>query len=120
MKASIKTKDGNSTLKLEIDFNQLLNDNFEEVCKAIAIRGKVLREIVTVFEANNEIIESVFQILKSSRGEEEATLNLCKALNVSTDAAQYLLNMPIEEMSSLGWEVLKEKLNNYTKLIESL
>ena len=100
MKAIIKTQDGISTLKLDIDFNQLLDDNFEEICKAIAARVKAFKELITVFETNNELIETILQILKSSCGVEDAIMNLCKALNISNTTAQYVTNIRIDELSS--------------------
>jgi len=121
MKANIKTTDDNSTLKLEIDFDQLLNDNFEEICKAIALRGKALRELVAIFDNNNEIAESVFQTLKSNRGIDKIILALCENLNISKYTAQYLINnVPMAGTSPMSWEILKEQLDNYNKQIESL
>lgn len=121
MKANIKTTDDNSTLKLEIDFDQLLNDNFEEICKAIALRGKALRELVAIFDNNNEIAESVFQTLKSNRGIDKIILALCENLNISNYTAQYLINnVPMAGTSPMSWEILKEQLDNYNKQIESL
>ena len=120
MKANIKTTDGTSTLELEIDFSQLLNDNFEEICKAIAIRGKALKELVSLLENNNEIIESVLQILKISMGEKEAVNNLCNKLKVSNYTAQFLMNMSLEEMTSLDWEKLKGMYDNYVRNVKKL
>ena len=117
MKAIIKTQDGVSTLKLDIDFNQILDDNFEEICKAIAVRGKILSELITVFETNNELIEIIFQTLKYSCGEENAIVNLCKDLNVSNDTAQYLTNIRLDELSSLNLETLKDKYEEYRNTI---
>lgn len=117
MKAIIKTQDGISTLKLDIDFNQLLDDNFEEICKAIAVRGKVFKELINVFETNNELIETILQILKSSCGVEDAIMNLCKALNISNTTAQYLTNIRIDELSSLNLETLKDKYEKFKNTI---
>ena len=120
MKAIIKTQDDISTLKLDIDFNQLLDDNFEKICKAIAARGKVFKEVITVFETNNELIETILQILKSSCGEEDAIMNLCKNLNVSNATAQYLINIRLDELSSLNLETLKDKYEKFRNTINIL
>ena len=121
MKANIKTTDDNSTLKFEIDFDQLLNENFEEICKAIALRGKALRELVAIFEDNNEIAESVFQTMKSNYGIDKIIIALCENLNISNYTAQYLINnIPMAGTSPKSWEILKEQLDNYNKQIESL
>ena len=85
---------------VELDFNKVINDIFEEICKAIALRGKALRELVAFFDDNNEIAES---------------------LNISDYAAQYLINnIPMDGTSPMSWEFLKEQLDNYTKQIENL
>lgn len=120
MKAIIKTQDGVFTLKLDIDFNQLLDDNFKEICKAIAARGKALKELITVLETNNELIETFFRILKSSCGEENAIINLCKDLNVSNATAQHLINIRIDELSSLDLKTLKDKYEEYRNTINCL
>ena len=117
MKAIIKTQDGVSTLKLDIDFNQILDDNFEEICKAIAVRGKVLKELVTIAESNNKPIETVVQIIRSSSSEEEAVSSLNKELDVSIATAKYLADIRLDELSSLNLETLKDKYEEYRNTI---
>jgi len=120
MKAIIKTQDGVSTLKLDIDFNQLLDDNFEEICKAIAIRGQVLKELVTIAESNNKLIEVVLQIIKSSSSEEEAVDSLSKELDVSIATAKYLTDIRLDELVSLDLETMKDKYEEYRNAINCL
>ena len=120
MKAIIKTQDGVSTLKLDIDFNQILDDNFEEICKAIAVRGQVLKELVTIAESNNKLIETVVQIIRSSSSEEEAVSSLSKELDVSIATAKYLADIRLDELSSLNMKDIRQKYEKYKKTIESL
>lgn len=118
METTIKNRKGKSTLILEMDFNQVLNENFEGVCKAIAGRGKALKELLTLFENNNEVIETVLHVVKKSIEEEDAWNNLCKELHVSYTTAQYLIDMPLEDLTSLSLESLKGMYEKYRKAID--
>ena len=118
MNTTIKNRKGNSTLILELDFNQVLNENFEEICKAISVRGKALKELVSIFENNNELIETILQAVKKFSGENEASNNLCKELHVSYTTAQYLIDMSLEDLTSLSLEKLKNEYEEYRKAID--
>ena len=119
MNARIRTNESISTLKLEIDFNQLLSNNFKEICKAIAIRGRVLKELVTITESNNRLAETVIQFIKRYSGEEETRNNLCKELHVCNATAQYLMDMSLDVLFSLDSKSAKQKYEEYKKAIDS-
>ena len=119
MNARIRTNDSSSTLKLEIDFNQLLSNNFKEICKAITIRGRVLKELVTITESNNRLAETVIQFIKRYSGEEETRNNLSKELHVCNATAQYLMDMSLDVLFSLDSKSAKQKYEEYKKAIDS-
>ena len=96
MKAVIKTEKGLSTLKLEIDFNQLVHENFAEVCKAIAIRRNAFKELLAKMEADNDLNGSVIDVLRTSYDESDAIINMCEELNF-TPAEMAVLEPFIEE-----------------------
>ena len=120
MKAVIETETGLSTLKLEIDFNQLVRDNFAEVCKAIAIRRNAFKELLAKMEADNDLNGSIIDVLRTSNDESNAIENMCKELNFTTETAQYVINMPLDDLSALNKMDLKRLIENHTEQINRL
>ena len=120
MKAVIETEKGLSTLKLEIDFNQLVRDNFVEVCKAIAIRRNAFKELLTKMEADNDLNGSVIDVLRTSYDESDAIINMCEELNFTPETAQYVINMPLSDLSDLNKTKLKRLMENHTEQIQRL
>lgn len=113
MKAKIKTVNGSSILKLELDLNQLLDDNFGEICNAIALKGQVLNELHALLEKDPEAMDSLYQIVQSSCGEDEAISNLQERLSISKNTAQYLLDMSLEQLSVINAAYVKKSISDY-------
>ena len=120
MKAVIETETGLSTLKVAIDFNQLVRDNFAEVCKAIAIRRNAFKELLTKMEADNDLNGSIINVIRKSYDESDAIINMCKELNFTPETAQYVINMPLDDLSALNKMDLKRLIENHTEQINRL
>ena len=120
MKAVIETEKGLSTLKLEIDFNQLVSDNFAEVCEAIEIRRNASKELLTKMEADNDLNGSIIDVIRKSYDESDAVENMCKELNFTLETAQYVINMPLSDLSDLNKTKLKRLMENHTEQIKRL
>ena len=120
MEAVIETERGLSTLKLEIDFNQLVRDNFAEVCKAIAFRRNVIKELLANFETDKDLVGFIIETIHHSNDESDAINNMCKELNFTPETAQYLINMPLSDLMALNKTNLKRLIENHTEQIERL
>ena len=120
MKAVIETEMGLSTLKVAIDFNQLVRDNFVEVCKAIAIRRNAFKELLTKMETDNGLNGSIIDVIRKSYDESDAVENMCKELNFTPETAQYVINMPLDDLSALSKTKLKRLMENHTEQIKRL
>ena len=120
MKAVIETETGLSTLKVAIDFNQLVRDNFVEVCKAIAIRRNAFKELLTKMETDNGLNGSIIDVIRKSYDESDAVENMCKELNFTLETAQYVINMPLSDLGSLSKTTLKRLMENHTEQIKRL
>jgi DNA gyrase/topoisomerase IV subunit A len=120
MKAVIETETGLSTLKVAIDFNQLVRDNFVEVCKAIAIRRNAFKELLTKMETDNGLNGSIIDVIRKSYDESDAVENMCKELNFTLETAQYVINMPLSDLSDLNKTKLKRLMENHTEQIKRL
>jgi len=120
MKAVIETEMGLSTLKVAIDFNQLVCDNFAEVCEAIAIRRNAFKELLAKMEADNDLNGSIIDVIRKSYDESDAVENMCKELNFTPETAQYVINMPLDDLSALSKTKLKRLMENHTEQIKRL
>ena len=120
MKAKIKTERGQSTLKVELNFNKLVHDNFAEICKAIANRRNAFKELLAKLEANDNLVDSIVKTIHHSNDESDAVRNLCSKLNFSPETAQYVTNMSLEDFCAVNKEDLKHLIDNHTEEIKKL
>ena len=120
MEAVIETERGLSTLKLEIDFNQLVRDNFAEVCKAIAFRRNVIKELLANFETDKDLVGSIIETIHHSNDESDAIEKLCNKLNFTPETAQYVINMPLSDLMALNKTTLKRLMENHIEQIKRL
>lgn len=120
MEIKVLTKNGMSILLVKADFNEVLDKNFTEVCEAIANKGKVLKELVRLFEKESDCIEKILSIVRCANGEEKATQFLSEELHISYNSAQYILNMPLDCLLSLNVKILQEMFEDYKTKISKL
>ena len=120
MKATIRNKSGESTLTIKGDFYEILNENFKEICKAITDKVKSLKELKGLFDADDQVLNTIVQIIRKSINPEAAALNLQEELGMSEMAAKYLLNMPLFTLVSLTAEGIEKELADYRKQMEAI
>lgn len=120
MEIKVLAKNGMSFLLVKADFNDVLDKNFTEVCEAIANKGKVLKELVRLFEKESDCIEKILSIVRSANGEEKATQFLSEELHISYNSAQYILNMPLDNLLFLNVKILEEMFEDYKTKISKL
>ena len=120
MKATIRNKSGESTLTIKGDFYEILNENFKEICKAITNKVKSLKELKELFDADDQVLNTIVQIIRKSINPEAAALNLQEELGMSEMAAKYLLNTSLSALVSLNAECLRQELAEYRKQMEAI
>ena len=120
MKVNIVTTNGASVLSFKTDFNEVLYENFASICDAIANKGKVLNELVCLFEKDGNSFDTIIQIMTNSRGENAASQALRDELGLSQMTAQYLLDMSLEGLTALNAKNLKKMLDDYNANISKL
>lgn len=120
MKATIRNKSGESTLTIKGDFYEILNENFKEICKAITNKVKSLKELKALFDADDQVLNTIVQIIRNSINPEAAALNLQEELGMSKIAAHYLLNMPLFTLVSLTAEGIEKELADYRNEMEAI
>ena len=119
MIVNVVTKDGVSALSFKTDFNEVLDENFSVLCEAIANKGKTLNELVALFEKEDDCL-TIIQIITTSRGENAAKNALSEELGISPHSAQYLLDMSLENLTSLNVKKLRKMLDEYRTNISNL
>ena len=113
-------KNGKSVLSFKTDFNEVLEENFAAICEAIANKGKAIKELVNLFEKDENSLDNIIQIMTTSRGEKAAKNALSKELGISPQTAQYLLDMSLENLTALNAKKLKKMLDDYRTNISKL
>lgn len=113
MKMKIVTKNGASVLSFKTDFKEVLDENFAAICDAIANKGKVIKELVNLFEKEDNSLDTIIQTMTNSTGEDAAMDSLSKELGLSQMTAQYLLDMSLENLTTLNAKEVKKMLDDY-------
>lgn len=120
MEMKVLTKNGKSVLSFKTDFNEVLDENFAAICEAIANKGKAIKELVNLFEKDENSLDNIIQIMTTSRGENAAKNALSKKLGIRSQTAQYLLDMSLENLTVLNAKKLKKLLDDYRTNISKL
>lgn len=116
----VLTKNGKSVLSFKTDFNEVLDDNFVAICDAIANKGIILKELLNLFEKEDNSLDTIVQIITNSRGEKAAKHALSEKLGICPQTAQYLLDISLENLTSLNGKKLRKMLDDYIDNISKL
>ena len=120
MKTTIKNSGAESTLTISGDFYQILDENFASVCKAIANKCVILKELIHLFDKDDKAINTVIQIIMKSRFPQEAIDNLQKKVGITELTAKYLLNTSLSNLSSMNKNGIEKELAKYKKQIDMI
>lgn len=120
MKTGITNKDGKSTLSINIDFNQILDENFAEVCKAIELRGFFIKEMFKLLNEKPNVVEGIIRVLSNADSGKEAEKELCVKFDISEITAHHILNMPLSKLTGISADSLKCELDYYLACVASI
>lgn len=117
MKTTIKNRCGEFTFIMSCDFFHILNEHFTTICKAIADKGIILKELKEVFEKDEHIMDKIIPIIRKSLDLEDAAFNFQNELGISKMATKYILNMPLSDITSLDSCEIEKMLEKYKKQV---
>lgn len=117
MKTTIKNRGGESTLTIKGDFYQILDENFTEICQAIANKIKILKELKALLDTDEQVFDTIVHITRKSISPEAAAIKLQEELSLSEMAAKYLMDYPLFDLGSLNSEYIRKKLSKIQKQI---
>lgn len=120
MEIKVLAKNGKSILSVKADLTEVLDKNFAAICDAIANKGKVLKELVGLFEKESNCIEKLLSIMRSANGDEKAAQLISEKLHISCNSAQYILNMSLDSLLSLNVKDLEDMFEDYKTKIGKL
>ena len=90
MNANITNTTSETTLTINVDFNQILDDN------------------------------GIVRILTNSDSSKGAEEGLCKEFGISEITANYILNMPLSKLTSLTQTSIKSELEKYMACVTNI
>ena len=120
MKSNITNNGGESTLTLNVDFNQILNDNFAMICEAIANKGVFLKEMCPLFNEKSSPVDEIISILSHVDNRNDAEERLCRRYGISEVTAHHILELPLRDLTALTEESLKTELESYLECVKMI
>ena len=108
-------------LSIETDFDKLIADNFDDICRALAKYLRILIELEKLQRSNDSIkVDELIAVVRRSN-ENNAQSSLVKEFNISPDTANYILFTSITELHwILDAKRLRNMIDHYLKDIREL
>lgn len=90
MDIKIENKDSKTAMFIEADFDQIVAENFGDICQALAKHVNTLSELQNLHYQNVQT-EDLIATIRSCHDGEEAKEKISKTYNISTAASQFIL-----------------------------
>ena len=100
MDIKIENKDNKTAMFIEADFDQIVAENFGDICQALAKHVDALSDLQNLNYQNAQI-ENVIATVRSSHDDEDAVEKLSKRFNISAAASQIILRTSITDLGNL-------------------
>ena len=100
MDIKIEKQDSKTAMFIEADFDQIVAENFGDICQALAKYVNALSELQNLHYQNVQI-EDVIATVRSSH-EEDAIEKLSKRFNISAAASQIILRTSISDLDKVS------------------
>ena len=100
MDIKIENKDNKTAMFIEADFDQIVAENFGDICQALAKHVDALSDLQNLNYQNAQI-EDVIATVRSSHDDEDAVEKLSKRFNISAAASQIILRTSITDLGNL-------------------
>ena len=100
MDIKIENKDNKTAMFIEADFDQIVAENFGDICQALAKHFDALSDLQNLNYQNAQI-EDVIATVKSSNDDEDAVEKLSKRFNISAAASLIILRTSLTDLGNL-------------------
>lgn len=121
MDITITQKQNDTLLSIEADFDKFVAENFEGICQALAKRFRILVELESVQRKQGIKTDKIIETVRRSDGHQTALDLLTREFSISSDAANFILNTSITELSQiLDPDYLQSLIKQHRLQIRSL
>ena len=100
MNIKIENKDSKTTMFIKADFDQIVAENFGDICQALARRINTLSELQNLHYQNVQI-EDLITTIRSCHDGEEAKERISQRYNISVTASQFILRTLISDLDKV-------------------
>lgn len=100
MNIRIEKQDMQTAMLIETDLDQIVAENFGDICEALAKHINALVELQNL-QYQNIKADEVVDIIRNSGDANEAAERLCQQLNISVAAAQLVLKTPLSGLDKM-------------------
>lgn len=120
MNIRIEKQDMQTTMLIETDLDQIVAENFGDICEALAKHINALVELQNL-QYQNIKTDDVIDIIRKSGDANEAAERLCQKLNISLAAAQLVLKTPLSGLDQmLDSNYLDSKIEQHMGSIQAV
>ena len=100
MNIKIEKQDNKTAMFIEADFDQIVAENFGDICEAMARHVNVLSELQNLNYQNVQA-DDLMATIRSCNDEEEVIDNLCKRYNISAAASRFIMRTSISDLDKI-------------------
>lgn len=120
MNIRIEKQDMQTAMLIETDLDQIVAENFSDICEALAKHIDALVELQNL-QYQNIKADDVIDIIRKSGDANEAGERLCQKLNISVAAAQLVLKTPLSGLDKmLDSNYLDSKIEQHMGSIQAV
>ena len=120
MNIRIEKQDMQTAMLIETDLDQIVAENFGDICEALAKHINALVELQNL-QYQNIKTDDVVDIIRKSGDANEAAERLCQKLDISMAAAQLVLKTPLNGLDQmLDSSYLDTKIEQHMDSIQTL
>ena len=120
MNIRIEKQDMQTAMLIETDLDQIVAENFGDICEALAKHINALVELQNL-QYQNIKADNVIEIIRKSDDANEAGERLCQKLDISMAAAQLVLKTPLNGLDQmLDSSYLDSKIEQHMGSIQTI
>ena len=120
MNIRIEKQDMQTAMLIETDLDQIVAENFGDICEALAKHINALVELQNL-QYQNIKADEVVDIIRKSGDANEAAERLCQKLDISVAAAQLVLKTPLSGLDQmLDSSYLDSKIEQHMGSIQAV
>lgn len=120
MNIRIEKQDMQTAMLIETDLDQIVAENFGDICEALAKHINALVELQSL-QYQNIKADEVVDIIRKSGDANEAGERLCQKLDISMAAAQFVLKTPLSGLDQmLDSNYLDSKIEQHMGSIQAV